>query len=113
MNTEEDADFSKTTLENKLKNQLSPEQFARLEFDVAYNKSYGFMSDLYESLQQRVVSDNYSISFWRWIGNVDVLPDLVQTHIKDMVSNFDISEHFGEEDISNHISLYRTSVAEG
>lgn len=113
MNTEEDANDSRIILRNKLHAILPPEQFALLEFDIAYNKSYGFMSDLYESLKQRVVSDNYSVSFWRWIGNIDVLPDLVQNHIKDMVSTFDISEHYGQEDISNHISLYRTSVAEG
>lgn len=113
MCTEKEAEKSKAVLKKRLRSFLSSEELSRLEFKIAYNHSYGFMSDLYESLKQKVVSDNFAISFWRWIGNIDAVPDVVRDTIKDMVSDFDVSEYFGEEDIANHIALYRTAIAEG
>jgi len=113
MNNERDANNSLKVLRDGLRASLSSEDFSKLEFKVAYNRSYGFMGDLYESLRQRRASDNFSVSFWRWIGNLEAVPEDVRQFINTAVAEFDVSEHFGTEDIANHLAFYRTSIAEG
>ncbi len=69
MNTKTDAEDSRDKLKLLLYSTLSPEEFSELQFDLAYNKSYGFLKDLYESAKQKLGSDNVIISFWRWMGD--------------------------------------------
>lgn len=112
-NTEEEAKKSQRVLRKKIKAVLSSDQFSKLEFKLAYNKTYGFMSDLYESLEQKSGSENFSSLFWRWMGNLDVLPDDLQDIFKETTAYFDVSEHYGTADLSNHLTLYRAGIAEG
>src|SRR3989344_6580441 len=113
MNTERDAQNSLGLLEDTLKLQLTPSEFDKLEFDLAYNQSYGLMADLYESLKQRFSQANVVMSFWRWLGGREELPDGVQEELLKMVTRFDYSTMVGEADLVNHLALYRTSVLEG
>ncbi len=113
MTTKVDAKHSLEEFKAKLRARLTPEEYSQLEFELAYNHTYGFMSDLYESLRQKLASDNFAVSFWRWMGGLDILPDSVRDTIEDQVSHFDVSGRVGEADLANHIALYRTSLAEG
>ena len=113
MNTENDADRSLKRTEELLHATLPPEEFDKLEFNLAYNKSYGMLSDLYESLKQRIGQDNVVVSFWRWLGGQEFVPDSVQEELLRMAERFDFSTMVGEEDLSNHLALYRNSIMEG
>lgn len=113
MNTKKDATRSKNLLKEVLRATLTPEEFGKLEFKVAYNHTYGRISDLYESLKQQVSADNVSISFWRWLGGQEVLPDVVQRAILSTVTRFDFSTMVAPEDLSNHLALYRAKILAG
>ena len=113
MNTQDDAVSSKIVLEKLLKATLSSEEFSKLQFGLAYNESYGFFEDLYESAKQKLGADNVVVSFWRWLGNQEVMPDVLQTELKAMAARFDFATRVAPEDLNNHILLYRTSILEG
>lgn len=113
MNTQDDAIDSRDRVRELLKASLSSEEFNKLQFDIAYNKSYGFLSDLYESAKQKVLSDNLPVAFWRWLGNLDPMPDALQVELKAMAARFDFSTQVGTQDLVNHVALYRTSLLEG
>lgn len=113
MNIETDADDSRNRIENLLRVELTPDEFRKLEFKVAYNQSYGFPSDLYESLKQRLGTDNVVTSFWRWLGGLEVLPDAVQQEFSRIAVSFDFSTRVGTEDLSKHLAMYRAKTLEG
>lgn len=113
MNEKTDAEDSRDHLKELLRSTLSGEEFAKLEFDLAYNKSYGFLRDLYESAKQKLGSDNAIISFWRWMGNWDIMPDVLQESASELATRFDFSTQVAPEDLANHVALYRTGILEG
>lgn len=113
MNTEDDAKESRIALEDILRATLSPQEFSKLKFDLAYNKSYGFFQDLYESAKQKLGAENVITSFWRWMGNQEVMPDVLQEKVKTLATQFDFATRVAPEDLSNHVLLYRTSMLEG
>lgn len=104
---------SRDLLKEELRATLSTEEFNKLIFALAENKSYGFLSDLYESAKQKLGADNVVISFWRWLGNQEMMPDVIQEDLKTLVVQFDFATRVAPEDLSNHILLYRTSMLEG
>lgn len=113
MNTENDAEKSLRRLRNELRIALLPEEFSKLQFTLAYNKSYGFFQDLYESAKQKLGAENVVVSFWRWVGNEEVMPDALQAELKAMATRFDFATRVAPEDLNNHVLLYRTSMLEG
>ena len=54
MNTQDDAIDSRDELKDLLRATLSPEEFSKLQFDLAYNKSYGFLQDPYEPTKHKL-----------------------------------------------------------
>lgn len=113
MNTEDDAAKSRELLRDELKKSLPPEEFNKLQFDLAYNKSYGFFRDLYESAKQKALSENLPVAFWRWLGNREIMPDALQEELKAMAVRFDFATRVAPEDLGNHVALYRTNMLEG
>lgn len=113
MNTREDAEFAEKRLEAVLKASLTAEEFNQLEFQIAYNKSYGFLSDLYESLKQKIAQDNVVEAFWRWLGNQEMVPQMVRDEALRIASAFDFSTQVGTADLDIHLQLYRTKIAAG
>ncbi len=104
---------SRDILKEELRAKLTVEEFGKLTFALAENKSYGFFQDLYESAKQKVLSENLPVAFWRWLGNQEVMPDALQTELKAMAARFDFSTLVAPEDLNNHVLLYRTSMLEG
>jgi hypothetical protein len=113
MNTKHDAEDSLERLRTLLHDTLTPEEFNNLEFNLAYNKTYGFLRDFYESLKQKAVSDNLPVAFWRWMSNREIVPDAVRDELKKMVEIFDFSDRFGGEDISSQLEMYRSNINKG
>lgn len=113
MNTKSDAAESLVRIAEVLYATLPPEEFNKLKFDLAYNKSYGFFADLYESAKQKLLSDNLPVSFWRWLGNREIMPDALKEELKAMAVRFDFSTMVGSADLVNHIDLYRLNMLAG
>ena len=113
MNTNDDAVSARKRLEAVLKASLTADEFSRLEFGLAYNHSYGFFSDLYESLKQKMSQDNVVEAFWRWLGNQKAAPQVVRDEALRIASAFDFSTLVGTEDLNNHLLLYRTKIRGG
>lgn len=93
--------------------RVSGEEFQMIEFDLAYNQSYGLVADLYESLEQRFTSDNIAVSFWRWMGGQEQVPDTVREELLAMANRFDASEMVGTDDLAIHLEKYRTAIHGG
>lgn len=113
MNTKTDAEDSRDRLKLLLLSTLPSEEFSKLKFKLAYNKSYGFLRDLYESAKQKLGSDSTITSFWRWVGNWDAMPDALQDSAKELALRFDFSTQVAPEDLANHVAFYRSSILEG
>lgn len=113
MNTHKDATESLERAEELLRATLPPEEFALLDFELAENKTYGLLNDLYESAKQKALSDNVAVSFWRWWGGIEVMPDFFQTEMLRLAARFDFSSMVGSTDLNEHVSLYRTSLTAG
>lgn len=113
LETERDADNAKYRIRNLLRATLTQEEFGRVGFAVAYNHSRGLLQDLYESLKQRIGTDNAVASFWRWLGGIELLPDAVQEEFLRVATSFDFSKSVGADDLSDHLALYRAKTLEG
>lgn len=113
MNSSDDAKASLERLDRELKATLTPAEYNNLSFDLAYNQSYGAMSDLYESLKQKMLTDNVAISFWRWLEGSEAVPATVRDEMKRINASFDFSTRVGTADLNNHITLYRSKILEG
>jgi len=113
MNTKDDATRSRNRIKELFGATLSPEEFSKLEFGLAYNQSYGFFNDLYESAKQKLGAENVIISFWRWLGGQEAMPDELQKEVKTMAAQFDFATRVAPEDLNNHVLLYRTGMLEG
>ncbi|MHB8710076.1 MAG: hypothetical protein ACYC6X_00815 [Minisyncoccota bacterium] len=113
MSTKADATIAKERLRTVLKTSLTADEFNKLEFGLAYNKSYGFFSDFYESLKQKLSQDNVVESFWRWLGNQQAAPQVVRDEALRIASAFDFSTQVGTNDLDIHLQLYRTKIAAG
>lgn len=113
LTTPEDAILSRDRLKSTLKVTLPPAEFNNISFDLAYNQSYGAMSDLYESLKQKMSTDNVASSFWRWLEGSEAVPATVRDELKRVNAQFDFSTRVGTADLDNHLALYRSKILEG
>ncbi len=113
LSTERDADYARDRIENLLRTTLTPEEFRQLEFKIAYNQSYGRFNDLYESLKQRLGTDNAVTSFWRWLSGLEALPEVAQEAFFNAATSFDFSTRVGTVDLDKHLALYRAKTLEG
>lgn len=100
-------------VKESLRARLDPLVFDRLEFGTARNRSGNALTDLYESLEQRLPSDNIAVSFWRWLGGREEVPEAVREELLAMVNRFDVSEMIGTEDLAEHLNIYRSSIEAG
>lgn len=113
LTAQDDANSALVKIHDNLQASLTPEEFNKLSFALAYNKTYGALADLYESMKQRVGSDNAGASFFRWLGNLEPLPDSWQEEMKRISAKFDFSTKVDLADLNNHLSLYRSSMLGG
>ncbi|MDO8572476.1 MAG: hypothetical protein Q7S11_01750 [bacterium] len=107
------ANQSRGEIEDRLKVILSPDQFALLEFKIAYNTSVGGLVDVYEAVKQKIANDSYVTQFWRWMSNLDPLPDWLQETMKEHLVAIDPVSYLDAHDISDHLQVYRTAILEG
>lgn len=113
LSKQHDANASRDKLSELLNATLTPEEFNKITFGLAYNKSYGFTRDLYESLKQKILTDNVAVSFWRWLGGREVVPDAVREELTKIATQFDFSTRVAPTDLNNHLALYRSSINAG
>lgn len=113
MTDNEGAQESLARTRELLRATLPPEEFALLDFDLAENKTYGKLNDLYESAKQKALSDNVAVSFWRWLGGIDIMPDFFQTEMLRIAGTFDFSTMVGSNDLNKHLAFYRESISSG
>ncbi len=113
LGTKQGAEDSEERIEELLRASLPAEEFSKLKFGIAYNKSYGLLEDLYESAKQKFGAGNAIASFWRWVGDLNAMPDVLQKSAKDLASSFNFSTRVAPGELANHVALYRTSITEG
>ncbi|MBI5817024.1 MAG: hypothetical protein HZB09_01210 [Candidatus Yonathbacteria bacterium] len=109
----DNADKSVAEIKTRLRAVLLPDQFTLLEFKIAYNTSVSGLADVYEAVEQKIANDSYVTQFWRWMSNLDPLPDWLQETMKERLAAIDPVSYLDAHDISNHLQIYRTAILEG
>ncbi len=112
-NTILEAVNSLSELKAKLRTTLPRDQFNALDFKIAYNNSHGVLLDLFESVKQKVGGDTYADSFWRWISNLDPMPDWLQEVAKTSLTAIDQTRLVSDGDLVSHLAMYRARILEG
>ena len=79
-------------------------------FELSYNHDEG-LDSLFEVYRQR--EGEQSTAFWRWIGNLEILPDWFQDDAVKIVTGYNRDEALIDEDLSRHIQRYRSLLLEG
>lgn len=105
------ANDSKNIVKHRLKAELSPEEFEMLKFDVSYNGTHTLPLDLLESALQ-ILTGNIS-RFWRYFLGLDPMPDWFAEKLIILASALDKSALLTTDSLKNHITTYRTAIAEG
>lgn len=113
MNTGKDAEASARRLRALLRAEIPREEFDQLDFGVAGNQSYWIGGDLFESLLQKFGSDNFAVSFWRWLANREAMPDAVRKELLDMASGSSLAKGASGKDLQNQLVFYRTQLSYG
>jgi hypothetical protein len=112
MSTQDDSDRSSKRIEESF--QLFPSELSScVEFAVAYTGSNGNMSDLYESLKQRLGQETVVASFWNWLEGKEDLPDGMEEELFSIAVNFDFPTMVSPEDMVNQLAFYREIVLSG
>jgi hypothetical protein len=94
-----------------LKEQLPPEEFEVLAFDVAYNGTHGLPLDLLESTVQ-VLAGNTS-RFWRLFWGLEIMPDWFADKFILLAGALDRSALVTTDSLKEHVTTYKTKIAEG
>jgi hypothetical protein len=104
---------SQREVENRLRAILPSDQFALLEFKTAYNTSVDGLADIYEAVKQKIANDSYVTQFWRWMSNLDPLPDWLQDFMKQKLAAIDPTTYLEGHDLTVQLDMYRTAILEG
>jgi len=102
---------SRNIIKKRLKEELSPADFEVLDFDVAYNETHGLPLDLLEATVQ-ILTGNIS-RFWRIFSGLEVMPDWFADRIILLETALDKSSLVTTDSLKNHVTTYRTKIAEG
>jgi hypothetical protein len=109
--TEDEAYDSRNILKKQLKMALPPEEYELLEFKVSYNGTHGLPLDLLESTVQ-VLTGNTS-RFWRLFWGLEIIPEWFADKFILLSSALDKSALVTTDSLKNHVSTYKTKIAEG
>lgn len=107
------ADESLAAITDRLYVLLPRDEFADIKPSIAYNTSVDGLTDIYESVQQKIANDSYVTQFWRWMSNLDPLPDWLQEAMKQKLAAIDPTTYLEGHDLSIHLDMYRTAILEG
>ncbi|KPK27056.1 MAG: hypothetical protein AMJ61_07015 [Desulfobacterales bacterium SG8_35_2] len=109
--TEDEAYDSLNILKKQLHMALPTEKYELLEFKVSYNGTHGLPLDLLESTLQ-VLSGNTS-RFWRLFWGLEIIPDWFADKFILLSSVLDKSALVTTDSLKNHVTTYKTKIAEG
>ena len=99
------------TIKQRLKTSLPPEEFESIAFDLAYNETHGLPLDLLESTIQ-LLTGNTS-RFWRYFWGLEIMPDWFADKLVLLASALDRSSLVTTDSLKDHVSTYKTKIAEG
>ena len=108
---EDDAYDSQNIIKDQLKKYLSPEEFDLLGFDVAYNDTHTLPLDLLESSAQ-ILSGNIR-GVWHFFWRLAPVPNWFAEKFILLSSVLDYSTLVTTDSLKNHVTKYKTSIAEG
>lgn len=91
--------------------QLSPEVSRNMRAGLAYNRSYGFVGDLWEAVEQRLDSD--SEQFYRFLAAIDPMPDFMQAAFTSIASHINHDALLSNPNALAHLVLFQGEILEG
>lgn len=111
MTTFEDALDNAAYMAFVLQIQLPLEVSRNIRVGLAYNRTYGFVDDLWEAVRQRLDSD--SEQFYRFLAAVDPMPDFMQTAFTNIASNINHNALLSNPNALAHLVLFQGEILEG
>jgi len=108
-------------LQDDLREALSdsPDEYLKYNFSVAYNRTDGFVKDVFEVVRQDIGAK--TSMFIRLFGNtlntvdkllLDAIPDIFANALSSVASEFD-KNAISISDVKNHVDLYKARIKEG
>lgn len=109
--TEKKAFDSRNIIKQRLKTNLTSEEFERLAFNLAYNDTYGMPLDLLETTVQ-LLTGNVS-RFWRLFWGLEVMPDWFAGKLILLSTALDKTALVTSDSLWKHVKTYQNTIAEG
>src|SRR5262249_6413226 len=95
----------------RLRQSMPDSEFSALKFDIAYNKTGGFLQDLLESVIQDLETD--FTEFWRIMAGLDFMPDSFVAAAQRIAVEADSAAVVINTDLQRHIAFYQAKILEG
>jgi hypothetical protein len=111
--TKHDAQKNLERIKLEFKRSLSSEDYATLGFDLAFNPSSGAALDLLEAIKQKGLEENYAVSFWRWMSNLDPMPDWLRDFAKERIVSATTVLMATTPTLQEHVALYEGDLLTG
>lgn len=98
-------------IEDALFFRLPKERFDRLDFDIAYNPTAGFLSDLLETFIQDQQTD--TSQFWRFLAGLEIMPEALAQVFEDLATAIDEEALVANPTLQEHVGFYKAQILEG
>ncbi|MEI2774343.1 MAG: hypothetical protein V9G98_27825 [Candidatus Competibacter sp.] len=98
-------------LENAVKTAVSPEQFDKIGFDLAYNTTDGRIADLLEAFVQSISSD--VTLFWRTLATLVPMPASLRDNMLSQAAAIDEAAILNRQDVADHVAHFKNTILEG
>jgi hypothetical protein len=110
-NEKREAIRSLEALEKSLFQYTSESEQDVFAFELAYNESESFLTQLFEVISQRVGSDK--ARFWRILSGIEIMPDWFQEAMIDISTTVELSAFVIDQDLAHHIERYQELIRMG
>jgi hypothetical protein len=107
----DDAGKSLLALAAAAKGALPAADITDTEFVLACNPTSGYIGDLWVAVKQGLENDFER--FYRYLSNVEPMPDFMQTAYARAASNVNVVAILTSPTTLNHIALYKRKILEG
>jgi len=104
-NEKREAFRSLEAIEKSLFQYTSESEEDIFAFELAYNESESFLTQLFEVISQRVGSDK--ARFWRILSGIEIMPDWFQEAMIDISTTVELSAFVIDQDLAHHVERYQ------
>ncbi len=112
LNDLNEAKISLTTLQTEIESKIQGTDIVgKMEYDISHNPTDNGLIDFLESAMQAL--DTQWANIWRYLANLDPVPDLLQDQLKEVSLYYDQAMVGGYPELQNHVDEYNERLCQG